>query len=316
MYFKKNDKLRVRAQCRGTIPQFHDQGDGPSEAVGPSKANEPIKTLQWTKSKVCQSRGHEYSPKSQSKVVGGKPKLRKLADNECTWALQVSKLPDSETWQVKSYNDNHRCLQSRKIKYCTANFLAEGIQDQIEKNPKIPIKAIQDQLQKKYQLEVSGMKAFRAKAKAQDQVRGDFNSQYTLLRNYVLELKQCNPSTKVRIAVESEADHTCPTRKFKRIYVCLGAAKEGFKACMRQFLGFDGTFIRGPYPGQLLTAVGVDPNNGIYPLAYGIVEAESKDSWTWFLEILKEDLDLQDNSNFTFISDRQKVFVFLLSIYY
>ena len=53
--------------------------------------------------------------------------------------------------------------------------------------------------------------------------------------------------------------------------------------------------------------MGVDSINGIYPVAYGIVEAESKDSWIWFLEHLKEDLELQDNSNFTFVNDRQKV---------
>jgi hypothetical protein len=65
--------------------------------------------------------------------------------------------------------------------------------------------------------------------------------------------------------------------------------------------------MKGPYPGQCLTAVGLDPNNGIYPLAYAIVEAENKGSWTWFLQCIQDDLDLRPNSNFTFISDRQKV---------
>ncbi|GJS40493.1 hypothetical protein Tco_0565536 [Tanacetum coccineum] len=37
-------------------------------------------------------------------------------------------------------------------------------------------------------------------------------------------------------------------------------------------------------------AVGVDANNGIYPVAYAIVEAESKASWCWFLKLLGEDL--------------------------
>ncbi|GJS94083.1 mutator type transposase [Tanacetum coccineum] len=126
------------------------------------------------------------------------------------------------------------------------------------------------------------------------------------MRNYVMELKAYNPNITVRNGVKSEAYHTCPTIIFKRIYVCLGATKGGFKACMRDFLGFDGAFMKGPFPGQLLTVVGVDPNNGIYPLAYSILESESRDSWTWFLEHLKEDLELQDNSNFTFIGDRQK----------
>ncbi|XP_076919177.1 uncharacterized protein LOC143579886 [Bidens hawaiensis] len=50
----------------------------------------------------------------------------------------------------------------------------------------------------------------------------------------------------------------------------------------------------------------MDGNNGIYPLAYSLVEAETTASWTWFLECLRDDLDLYSNSNFTFISDRQK----------
>lgn len=64
--------------------------------------------------------------------------------------------------------------------------------------------------------------------------------------------------------------------------------------------------MKGPYPGQLLSAVGMDGNNGIYPVAYAIVETENKSSWTWFLECLGQDLDIGPMTNFTFVSDRQK----------
>ncbi|GKA59125.1 mutator type transposase [Tanacetum coccineum] len=74
----------------------------------------------------------------------------------------------------------------------------------------------------------------------------------------------------------------------------------------RDSLGLDGAFMKGPFPGQVLVAVGLDSNNGIYPLAYALVEAESKSSWCWFLKCLGDDIDLHPNSNFTFISDRQK----------
>ncbi|GJY76440.1 shikimate O-hydroxycinnamoyltransferase [Tanacetum coccineum] len=74
----------------------------------------------------------------------------------------------------------------------------------------------------------------------------------------------------------------------------------------RDLLGLDGAFMKEPFPGQLLSAVGLDSNNEIYPLAYVLVEVESKSSWCWFLQCLGNDKDLHPNSNFTFISDRKK----------
>nr|GEU80199.1 hypothetical protein [Tanacetum cinerariifolium] len=63
---------------------------------------------------------------------------------------------------------------------------------------------------------------------------------------------------------------------------------------------------KGDKGKQMLTVVGVDANNGIYPVAYGIVESENQYSWTWFLKCLGDDFDLYSNSNFTFITHRQK----------
>ncbi|GKF75093.1 hypothetical protein Tco_0224537, partial [Tanacetum coccineum] len=38
--------------------------------------------------------------------------------------------------------------------------------------------------------------------------------------------------------------------------------------------------------------VGRDENNYIFPVASAIVNVENKDNWSWFLELLGEDLDL------------------------
>lgn len=72
-------------------------------------------------------------------------------------------------------------------------------------------------------------------------------------------------------------------------------------------MGLDGAFMKGPFPGQVLTIVGLDSNNEIYPLAYAIVESENTVSWKWLLENLGDDLELGSNSNYTFISDGKKV---------
>ena len=138
-------------------------------------------------------------------------------------------------------------------------------------------------------------------------LKGDFTEQYSRLRNYVLELQRTNEDTTVKIDLERDFNPNETTRQFKRIYVCIGALKKGFKAGLKDLLGLDGCFMKGQYPGKLLTAVGIDANHGTYPLAYAIVEAENMSAWSWFLTCLGDDLDLTPMSNFTFISDRQKV---------
>ena len=58
----------------------------------------------------------------------------------------------------------------------------------------------------------------------------------------------------------------------------------------------------------MLTAIGRDANDQMLPIAYAIVEVENKDSWSWFLELLIEDLGGPTVcTSYTFISDQQKV---------
>ncbi|GJT56504.1 receptor-like cytoplasmic kinase 176 [Tanacetum coccineum] len=180
-------------------------------------------------------------------------------------------------------------------------------QDISEKGKGIMQDAKEDKLSCPLLLYLSkGDKSKWAKAKAQVYLREDVEIQYSLLRDYANKLQRCNPDTTVKIDVYGEEDHKKPTRMFRRIYVCLGALKRDFKESGRELLGLDGAFMRGQYYGQMLTAVGVDANNGIYLVAYGIVESENQYSWTWFLTCLGNDFDLYTNSNFTFITDKQK----------
>ncbi|XP_074361445.1 uncharacterized protein LOC141701712 [Apium graveolens] len=80
----------------------------------------------------------------------------------------------------------------------------------------------------------------------------------------------------------------------------------GFRNGCRPLLGLDGCHLKGPYGGQLLAAVATDANDGMYPLAWAVVETENNDSWNWFLESLKSDMWIENDGAFTFISDIQK----------
>ncbi|XP_022036776.1 uncharacterized protein LOC110939525 [Helianthus annuus] len=176
----------------------------------------------------------------------------------------------------------------------------------IESNPYKPIQAIQSQLLRKHQLEISLHKVFRAKRIATTKIYGDYQEQYGMLRSYCDELLKANPGSTIKIDVEPCGNSASPTRQFQRVYFCFASMMRGFKMIGRPLLGVDGCFMKGPIPGQILSVVGIDGNNSIYPVCYALVKAETTQTWKWFLQLLRDDLGCMANSCFTFISDRQK----------
>ena len=88
----KNDLVRIRVVCKGFIPDLND------EVFGPSNPN----------------------------VVKDKCKGKKVTDGEhkdklsCPWVLHISIGKHDKTWMVKTHVATHRCLQTRKVRACTA----------------------------------------------------------------------------------------------------------------------------------------------------------------------------------------------------
>ncbi|GKB96416.1 heat stress transcription factor B-4-like protein, partial [Tanacetum coccineum] len=308
----KNDSVMVRARFDGKVHVFTmSQGTGstgPNHGmeVGPSGSSGPTTRCKKRKNTGTNDDSQAY------------PSFLDVHDKGdlCPWVLYVGKYKFTQNWVVKTHNDTHTCLQSREIKHYTYKFLSGKIFEQVRVNPNIPVKAVQDQFQRELEVQISMSKAFRAKAKAKREIRGDHVLQYSMLKDYVVELQSTNPNTTVKIVVKRNTDPSLPTRVFQRIFVCLGALKLGFRPRRRDLLGLDGAFMKGPFLGQVLVAVGLDSNNGIYPLAYALVEAETKSSWCWFLQCLGDDIDLHPNSNFTFISDRQKGIILAIKTVY
>ncbi|KAH9673220.1 SWIM-type domain-containing protein [Citrus sinensis] len=82
--------------------------------------------------------------------------------------------------------------------------------------------------------------------------------------------------------------------------------KASFTKLFRQFIGVDGCHLKGLYKGVLLSAVSVDANYGIYPLAMCVVETENTESWVYFMEKLYDQVGCNDGEGLCFMSDRQK----------
>ena len=57
------------------------------------------------------------------------------------------------------------------------------------------------------------------------------------------------------------------------------------KGC-RSLIGLDGCHLSSEFGGVLLSAIAIDVDGGIFPLAYCVCESENTDNWSWFLELL------------------------------
>ena len=61
----------------------------------------------------------------------------------------------------------------------------------------------------------------------------------------------------------------------------------------------------GKYEIKLLIAVGIDGDDNILPLAFAIVDKESKEAWKWFFKNLSAHV-IKDREDICVISDRVK----------
>ena len=84
-----------------------------------------------------------------------------------------------------------------------------------------------------------------------------------------------NPGSTVKVGVTVNPDEKT---YFDRFYVCFNGLKEGWKLGCRRILALDGCFLKKPIRGEILTVVGRDGNNHIFPVAWAVVTVENKDN--------------------------------------
>ncbi|KAK0602137.1 hypothetical protein LWI29_030703 [Acer saccharum] len=145
---------------------------------------------------------------------------------------------------------------------------------------------------------------YRARTRAKKLIQGSIKDLYSKLWEYCAEVRRMNPGSSVILKCSLEDGDANP--KFMRLYICLHALKKGWKEGCGSIIGLDGCFIKGYHTRQLLTAIGVDPNNQMYPITYALVESECRDSWEWFLELLGQDLEINNSYGIVWIMDKQK----------
>ena len=61
--------------------------------------------------------------------------------------------------------------------------------------------------------------------------------------------------------------------------------------------------MSGLYRGSLFSATAYDADDGMFPIAFGVVSSENYEDWLWFLQKLK---DILQDKEVVIISDRHQ----------
>jgi transposase-like protein len=75
---------------------------------------------------------------------------------------------------------------------------------------------------------------------------------------------------------------------------------------LRRIVAADGTFLTGRFVLTLLLAIGIDANGHNVILAWAVVESENRDSWEYFLRLLRRCILEIASEPCVFILDRDK----------
>ncbi|GKV00609.1 hypothetical protein SLEP1_g13276 [Rubroshorea leprosula] len=235
--------------------------------------------------------------------IRNEPKRQKFIckSSLCCWEIYNSFVNKDDSFQVKTYYSEHTCVKNSENKMMTTVMVAEYFKSRIYATPFLKCKDMMIFVYKELRVSINYNKCVRAKKMVLKEMEGSFKDEYAMIHAFGAYLKEVNLGNSVFIKTE---ENDVGEKVFMRMYVCLKVIKDGWKNGCRGIFGVDGCFLKGICKGVLLSAVGRDGNNQMYPITCAVVEYENNDSWTWFMQRLAFDLELGTGHGYTMISDR------------
>lgn len=222
----------------------------------------------------------------------------KCKSQGCPWRIYASKLSSTQLICIKKMNRNHTCEGAAvKAGYrATRGWVGNIIKEKLKDSPNYKPKDIADDIKREYGIQLNYSQAWRAKEIAREQLQGSYKEAYTQLPFFCEKIKETNPGSFATFTTKEDSS-------FHRLFVSFHASISGFWQGCRPLLFLDRTLLNSKYQGELLAATAVDGNDGVFPVAFAVVDAETEDNWHWFLQELK--LALATSEQITFVADFQ-----------
>ncbi|XP_058069668.1 uncharacterized protein LOC131218838 isoform X2 [Magnolia sinica] len=228
----------------------------------------------------------------------------KCAKEGCPWRIRAVKLPNAPTFTIRSLEGTHTCGKTAQLGHhqASVDWIVNFIEERLRGNVHYKPKDILLDVQKQYGITIPYKQAWRAKERGLTAIFGSSEEGYCLLPAFCEQIKKANPGSIAQVFTTG-SDH-----RFQRLFVAFHASIYGFVNGCLPLVGLGSIQLKSKYLGTLLSATSFDADGAIFPLAFGVVDVETDESWMWFLSELHKllELNIEKIPHLTILSDGQK----------
>ncbi|BBN69718.1 hypothetical protein Prudu_1126S000100, partial [Prunus dulcis] len=195
----------------------------------------------------------------------------------CSWRVYASRCEATGSFVIRKLNNVHTCagrIRESKSKMMRSRVVSSLIVDRIRAKPELKPVEIIHEFKDYYGIDISYYHAWFGKELAKLDVHGDESKSFNELVWYADAVKETNTGSLCTLDCEAGIN------RFRWFFVSFGGCIARFQYCI-PLLFIDATFLKSKYKGQLLCASGKNGNQGFYPLAFGVVDSETEENWTF-----------------------------------
>ena len=178
-------------------------------------------------------RNFQYHRNEPSRVIVWCPERK----NGCEFFMTASKVAHEDTFTIKKCHMDHSCGACGESTKVTVEWVAEAMEDTVRSNVKADVETVLKHTKKKFGVHVPRSLAYRARLMSVDVVQGDHRKQYLRLRDYLQCVLDTNPGSRCIVTTFEDPLNPAPTPRFKYMFYCLQASKDGFLSGCRPFIG-------------------------------------------------------------------------------
>lgn len=196
----------------------------------------------------------------------------------CPWRIHASRLSTTQLICIKKMNPTHTCEGSviKNGYQATRSWIASIIKEKLKVFPNYKPKDIVNDIKEEYGIQLNYFQAWRGKEIAKEQIQGSYKEAYSMLPVFCEKIMETNPGSLATFTTKDDSS-------FHRLFISFHASLYGFEHGCRPLLFLDSTIVRSKYQGTLLAATAADGDDGVFPVAFAVVDTESDENWRWFL---------------------------------